>query len=59
MHPVLCRLSPRFDRLQKREELLDAIDELEDVYDGLSEIEQETAGRLIEELHRRLDRARE
>lgn len=59
MHPLLHQLAAKFDRLAEHDELLDAIAELEDVYDALSEIEQEAAGQLLEELHRRLDRARD
>jgi len=42
------------DRLATRDELLDTISDLEDAYNSFSEIEQETAVRLIEELGKRL-----
>lgn len=55
MHPFLIELSQRFDRLQQRDEILDTIGKLEDIYDALSEIEQEAASRLLEELNQRLE----
>lgn len=54
MHPILVELSGKFDQLKTRDQILNALSDLEDVYDGLSEIEQETVSRLIEELNHRL-----
>jgi arginine repressor len=54
VHPLLVQLSGTFDRLETRQEILDALSDLEEIYDGVDEIEQETVSRLIEELHRRL-----
>lgn len=56
MHPSLIDLSSRFDRLQGRDEILDAIGELDEIYDALSEIEQEAASKLREALNQRLER---
>jgi hypothetical protein len=53
MHPLLVEMSARFDRLETRVEIVNAISELEDAYDSFSGIEQETASTLIEELNRR------
>jgi len=56
MHPFLAQLSGRFDRLETRDQVLDAICDLEDIFEGLSEVEQEAVSHLIEELNHRLER---
>ena len=52
--PMLKRLAARFDSLQTRSEIQDAIDDLEDMFDLFNELDQEIASRLIEQLNARL-----
>ena len=52
--PMLKRLAARFDSLQTRSEIQDAIDDLEDMFDLFDELDQEIASRLIEQLNTRL-----
>jgi len=54
---LLVELSRKFDQLQTREPILDAVSDLEDAYDAFSEIEQDTVSKIIEELNRRLKTA--
>lgn len=54
MHPLLFKLTPRFDRRATREEIPDTISGLEDAF---PELERETAAKPIEELSRRPDKA--
>ena len=57
MHPFLVQLSGRFDQLQTRDQILNAICDLEDLFESLSDVEQETVTGLIDELNRRLERS--
>lgn len=54
MHLLLADMAHRFDRLRRREDILEAISDLENAYDALSEIEQDTESAPIDEPNRRL-----
>lgn len=55
MNLWLEELSRTFDQLDTRAKLLEALDIIEDQMQALDAAEQETAGRLMTELNRRLD----
>ncbi|MDV3237310.1 MAG: hypothetical protein LOY58_00455 [Gammaproteobacteria bacterium] len=55
MNLWLEELSRTFDQLDTRAKLLEALDIIEDQMQALDAAEQETAGRLMAELNRRLD----
>ena len=58
MHPFLAQFSGKFDRLDTRDQILDAICDLEEIFESLSEVEQDAVSHLIDELNRRLERVR-
>lgn len=55
MNLWLEELSRTFDQLDTRAKLLEALDIIEDQLQALDDAEQETAGRMVAELNRRLD----
>lgn len=55
MNLWLQELEQSFDQLDTRAKLLEALDIIEDQAKTLDEAEQEAAGRLMQELNRRLD----
>lgn len=55
MNLWLEELFRTFDQLDTRAKLLEALDIIEDQMQALDAAEQETAGRLMTELNRRLD----
>lgn len=55
MNLWLHELARAYDQLDTRAKLLEALDIIEDQYQALDTTEQETAGRLVTELNRRLD----
>ncbi|MBI5040329.1 MAG: hypothetical protein HZB57_03770 [Gammaproteobacteria bacterium] len=59
MNLWLHELAQTCDQLDTRAELLEALDIIEDQCQALDTAEQETAGRLITELNRRLDAMQE